>query len=160
VLHGLKSILNIEHLEVLGQELEELVLDDFLDGLFGRFTTTGSSIRRLSIDKGGDHSSRLVERGGKISVGVKSEHQWVILGRHGIDEGKVTGMIGEVRNGVVVVKRLLVENEVSTEDVFTDEEVSVGEEQSSIFFLSNLSSVLDGAAHLLHGFPLVLTVLE
>jgi len=131
VLHGLKSILNIEHFEILGQELKELVLDDFLDGLLGRFTTSSGGIRRLSIDKGGDHSSRLVERGGKISVGVKSEHQWVILGRHGIDEGKVAGMIGEVRNGVVVVKRLLVENEVSTENVFTDEEVSKSEALNS-----------------------------
>lgn len=69
-------------------------------------------------------------------------------------------MIGEVRNGVVVVQRLLVEKEVSTKDVLTDEEVSVGEEQGSVFFLGNLSSVLDGAAHLLHSFPLVFTVLE
>lgn len=87
MLHGFKSILNIEHLEVLGQELKELVLNNFLDSLFRRFTTTGSSIRRLSINKSSDHRSRLVERGSEISVGVKSKHKWVILSRHGVDEG-------------------------------------------------------------------------
>lgn len=69
-------------------------------------------------------------------------------------------MIGEVGDHVVVLHRLLVEHEVSTENVFTDEEVTISKEQSSILFLSDLSSVLNGAAHLLHGFPLVFTVLE
>lgn len=69
-------------------------------------------------------------------------------------------MVRIVWNGVVVVQRLLVELEVATEDVLTNEQVAISEEQGSVLLLGDLSSVLNGAAHLLHGFPLVLTVLE
>ena len=74
-------------------------------------------------------------------------------------------MIWEVRNGVINSFRvlgslqvLLIELEVASEDLLTDPEVAVSEEEVTIHFLSNLSSVLNGAAHLLHGFPLIFPV--
>ena len=76
-------------------------------------------------------------------------------------------MVGEVRNGVVDSIRvlsslqiLLVELEVATEDLFTNPKVTVGEEEVTIHFLGDLSTVLDRAAHFLHSFPLVLSVGE
>jgi chloramphenicol 3-O-phosphotransferase len=76
-------------------------------------------------------------------------------------------MVGEVRNGVVDSIRvlsslqiLLVELEVATEDLFANPEVTVGEEEVTIHFLGDLSTVLDRAAHFLHSFPLVLSVGE
>jgi len=57
MLHGFKSIFDIEHLEIFGQELNEFVLNHFLDELFGRFTTSSTGISGLSINKSSNHSS-------------------------------------------------------------------------------------------------------
>jgi len=159
VLHELKSVFNIDHLEVIGQELKELILNDFFHSLLRRFATSSTSISRLGINESCNHSSGLIEGSSQISIGVETKHQRVVLGRHTVDECKVTSVVGEIGNSVIVFQRLLVKNEVSSEDLLTDEEVAISEEQRSVFFLGNLTAILDGAAHLLHGLPLVLTVL-
>lgn len=64
-------------------------------------------------------------------------------------------MVGEVRNQVVVVEVLLVELEATAEDFLTDEEISIGEEEVAIEFLGDLSTILNGASHQLHGVPLI-----
>jgi len=64
-------------------------------------------------------------------------------------------VVGEVRNQVVVVEVLLVELEAAAEDFLTDEEISIGEEEVAIEFLGDLSTILDGASHQLHGVPLI-----
>jgi len=67
-------------------------------------------------------------------------------------------MVGIVRNQVVVLEILLVELEVSVEDVFPNPELSVRSESLTIQFLRDFASVLDRTDHVLHGFPLVPSV--